>query len=224
MEGRRVTRAEDIADEFATSIRTVYRDIAALAEAGVPIIGEAGVGYSIILAYLKKTSLLFFLQVSPYQFKVTSAEIAHVIVLNAAHVVAAEMIFVLFRIAARPGCFTHERLHRLLPRRGGRNRSQRFQLSFFCQPCLGGFLTAYFGGFRTFIGGTTFGADVCHVIADTFGKFVLVFVFHNVFASDYRYQSGGLWLIAGCPNQSHCKSYLGLGFLFSNALMTSANV
>ena len=51
MQGRRVTRAEDIADEFATSIRTVYRDIAALAEAGVPIVGEAGVGYSILRGY-----------------------------------------------------------------------------------------------------------------------------------------------------------------------------
>ena len=40
------------------SIRTVYRDIAALAEAGVPIVGEAGVGYSIMRGYLKKTSLL----------------------------------------------------------------------------------------------------------------------------------------------------------------------
>ncbi len=46
-----MTRAEDIADEFATSIRTVYRDIAALAEAGVPIVGEAGVGYSIVRGY-----------------------------------------------------------------------------------------------------------------------------------------------------------------------------
>ena len=51
LQGRRVTRAEDIADEFATSIRTVYRDIAALAEAGVPIVGEAGVGYSIVRGY-----------------------------------------------------------------------------------------------------------------------------------------------------------------------------
>jgi predicted DNA-binding transcriptional regulator YafY len=51
LQGRRVTRAEDIADEFQTSIRTVYRDIAALAEAGVPIIGEAGVGYSIVRGY-----------------------------------------------------------------------------------------------------------------------------------------------------------------------------
>jgi predicted DNA-binding transcriptional regulator YafY len=51
LQGRRVTRAEDIADEFQTSIRTVYRDIGALAEAGVPIIGEAGVGYSIVRGY-----------------------------------------------------------------------------------------------------------------------------------------------------------------------------
>ena len=46
-----MTRAEEIAEEFATSIRTVYRDIAALAEAGVPIVGEAGVGYSIMRGY-----------------------------------------------------------------------------------------------------------------------------------------------------------------------------
>jgi predicted DNA-binding transcriptional regulator YafY len=51
LQGRRVTRAEEIADEFETSIRTVYRDIAALAEAGVPIVGEAGVGYSIVRGY-----------------------------------------------------------------------------------------------------------------------------------------------------------------------------
>jgi predicted DNA-binding transcriptional regulator YafY len=51
LQGRRVTRAEDIADEFQTSIRTVYRDIAALAEAGVPIVGEAGLGYSIVRGY-----------------------------------------------------------------------------------------------------------------------------------------------------------------------------
>jgi predicted DNA-binding transcriptional regulator YafY len=51
LQGRRVTRAEEIADEFQTSIRTVYRDIAALAEAGVPVVGEAGVGYSIVKGY-----------------------------------------------------------------------------------------------------------------------------------------------------------------------------
>jgi len=51
LQGRRVTRAEEIADEFQTSIRTVYRDIAALAEAGVPVVGEAGLGYSIVRGY-----------------------------------------------------------------------------------------------------------------------------------------------------------------------------
>ena len=51
LQGRRVTRAEEIAEEFAISVRTVYRDIAALAEAGVPIVGEAGLGYSIVRGY-----------------------------------------------------------------------------------------------------------------------------------------------------------------------------
>ncbi len=51
LQGRRVTRAEDIAGEFAISVRTVYRDVAALGEAGVPILGEAGVGYSILKGY-----------------------------------------------------------------------------------------------------------------------------------------------------------------------------
>lgn len=40
-------RAEDIAAYFGTSSRTVYRDIDALCEAGVPIAGEAGYGYSL---------------------------------------------------------------------------------------------------------------------------------------------------------------------------------
>ena len=43
--------AEALAAELETSKRTVYRDIAALAEAGVPIVGEAGVGYSIVRGY-----------------------------------------------------------------------------------------------------------------------------------------------------------------------------
>jgi predicted DNA-binding transcriptional regulator YafY len=51
LQGRRVARAEEIAEEFAISVRTVYRDIAALAEAGVPVVGEAGVGYSIVRGY-----------------------------------------------------------------------------------------------------------------------------------------------------------------------------
>lgn len=51
LQGRRVVRAEELAHRFEISLRTVYRDIAALGEAGVPIIGEAGVGYSLLRGY-----------------------------------------------------------------------------------------------------------------------------------------------------------------------------
>src|SRR6266581_4787605 len=51
LQSRRVVRAEDIAAHFEISVRTVYRDLAALGEAGVPIIGEAGVGYSLVKGY-----------------------------------------------------------------------------------------------------------------------------------------------------------------------------
>ncbi|GGH86889.1 putative DNA-binding transcriptional regulator YafY [Pullulanibacillus pueri] len=43
-----VRRAEDLAALFETSVRTIYRDIQALCEAGVPIIGAPGTGYSLM--------------------------------------------------------------------------------------------------------------------------------------------------------------------------------
>lgn len=51
LQSRRVVRAEDIAAHFEISVRTVYRDLAALGEAGVPIVAEAGVGYSLVKGY-----------------------------------------------------------------------------------------------------------------------------------------------------------------------------
>jgi len=51
LQGRRVVRAEEMAEHFEISVRTVYRDLAALGEAGVPIAGEAGVGYSLMKSY-----------------------------------------------------------------------------------------------------------------------------------------------------------------------------
>jgi len=51
LQGRRVTRAEDLSKHFEISVRTVYRDLAALGEAGVPLLAEAGVGYSLMRGY-----------------------------------------------------------------------------------------------------------------------------------------------------------------------------
>lgn len=44
-------RAEDLAAIFETSVRTIYRDIQALSEAGVPVIGAPGQGYSLMEGY-----------------------------------------------------------------------------------------------------------------------------------------------------------------------------
>src|ERR1700741_4212443 len=51
LQSKRVVKAQEIADRFAISLRTVYRDIKTLDEAGIPIIGEAGIGYSIMEGY-----------------------------------------------------------------------------------------------------------------------------------------------------------------------------
>ncbi|TNE86028.1 MAG: YafY family transcriptional regulator [Deltaproteobacteria bacterium] len=42
---RRSATGRELADELGVSLRTLYRDIAALQDAGVPLRGEAGVGY-----------------------------------------------------------------------------------------------------------------------------------------------------------------------------------
>ncbi|QBD80263.1 YafY family transcriptional regulator [Ktedonosporobacter rubrisoli] len=44
-------RAEDLAQTFETSKRTIYRDIQALSEAGVPLISVPGQGYSLMEGY-----------------------------------------------------------------------------------------------------------------------------------------------------------------------------
>ena len=51
LQGRRISRAEDMAAHFEISVRTVYRDLAALGEMGVPVVAEAGVGYSLMRGY-----------------------------------------------------------------------------------------------------------------------------------------------------------------------------
>ena len=51
LQSRKTIRAQDIADRFGVGLRTVYRDIRALEEAGIPLVGEAGVGYSLVEGY-----------------------------------------------------------------------------------------------------------------------------------------------------------------------------
>jgi predicted DNA-binding transcriptional regulator YafY len=51
LQTKRVVKAEEIADRFEMSLRTVYRDVKALMEAGVPIGSEAGKGYFIVDGY-----------------------------------------------------------------------------------------------------------------------------------------------------------------------------
>ncbi|MBN2806536.1 MAG: YafY family transcriptional regulator [Prolixibacteraceae bacterium] len=45
LQSKRIVKAQEIAMRFDISLRTVYRDIRSLEEAGVPIGAEAGVGY-----------------------------------------------------------------------------------------------------------------------------------------------------------------------------------
>jgi predicted DNA-binding transcriptional regulator YafY len=47
---KRVT-AQEMARRFRISLRTVYRDVKSLEESGVPVIGEAGSGYTIMEGY-----------------------------------------------------------------------------------------------------------------------------------------------------------------------------
>ena len=51
LQSRRLVKAQHLADKFSISLRTVYRDVHALQEAGVPVIGEAGTGYSLMEGY-----------------------------------------------------------------------------------------------------------------------------------------------------------------------------
>jgi predicted DNA-binding transcriptional regulator YafY len=51
LQGKRWRRAEDLADTFETSKRTIYRDMLALGEAGVPVVSIPGRGYSLVEGY-----------------------------------------------------------------------------------------------------------------------------------------------------------------------------
>ncbi|MDG3583426.1 MULTISPECIES: helix-turn-helix transcriptional regulator [Galbibacter] len=51
LQSKKIVKAQDLADRFQVSLRTIYRDIRTLEASGVPIVSEAGVGYSIMEGY-----------------------------------------------------------------------------------------------------------------------------------------------------------------------------
>lgn len=51
LQSRRIIKAQDLAERFEVSLRTIYRDIRTLEASGVPIYSEAGVGYSLMEGY-----------------------------------------------------------------------------------------------------------------------------------------------------------------------------
>ena len=51
LQARRLVKGQDLAARFGVSLRTIYRDLRTLELAGVPLCGEAGVGYSLAEGY-----------------------------------------------------------------------------------------------------------------------------------------------------------------------------
>ena len=51
LQTKRIVGGKEIAERFGISLRTVYRDIRALEDAGVPIGAEAGLGYFLAPGY-----------------------------------------------------------------------------------------------------------------------------------------------------------------------------
>jgi predicted DNA-binding transcriptional regulator YafY len=51
LQTRRILTATQLAERFSVSIRTIYRDIRALEQAGVPVLTEEGKGYTLMEGY-----------------------------------------------------------------------------------------------------------------------------------------------------------------------------
>jgi len=51
LQSKKVVRAQELAERFGVSLRTIYRDMRSLEASGVPLYGEAGTGYSLVDGY-----------------------------------------------------------------------------------------------------------------------------------------------------------------------------
>lgn len=64
LQSKKIIKAQEMADRFQVSLRTIYRDLRTLENAGVPLYGEAGSGYSLVSGY----------RLPPVMFTKTEAE------------------------------------------------------------------------------------------------------------------------------------------------------
>ncbi len=55
LQSKRLVTGKELADRFAVSLRTLYRDMVSLQESGIPIVSEAGLGYSLPKDYQLKS-------------------------------------------------------------------------------------------------------------------------------------------------------------------------
>lgn len=51
LQSKKIVKAQEMAERFDVSLRTIYRDIRTLEASGVPIYSEAGVGYALVDGY-----------------------------------------------------------------------------------------------------------------------------------------------------------------------------
>jgi len=51
LQSKKIVKAQELANRFEVSLRTIYRDIRTLEASGVPIYSEAGVGYALMEGY-----------------------------------------------------------------------------------------------------------------------------------------------------------------------------
>jgi len=58
LQSRPIVKSSEMAERYGVSLRTIYRDMRTLSEAGVPVCGNSGIGYSLIDGY-KLPSLMF---------------------------------------------------------------------------------------------------------------------------------------------------------------------
>ncbi len=51
LQSKKIVKSQEMAERFGVSQRTIYRDLQTLEKAGVPLYGEAGMGYSLVEGY-----------------------------------------------------------------------------------------------------------------------------------------------------------------------------